>query len=105
MEASGSRVNFGGGGGQSEGGHALAVFHQEWKRGETGLDGQNGNRGGEEAVRDPPLDLSPVQEKGNPSPLIYLLSLHKSLLIPKETSRIHQFIQDHSRTWIGNLTN
>ena len=45
------------------------------------------------------------QEKGNPNPLIYLLSLHETLLIPKETSRIHQFIQDYSRTWIGNLTN
>ena len=45
------------------------------------------------------------QEKGNPNPLLYLLSLHKTLLIPKEPSRIHQFIQDHSRTWIGNLTN
>ena len=39
MEASSSRVNFRGGGGQPEGGHALAVFHQEWERGETGLDG------------------------------------------------------------------
>ena len=27
VETSSSRVNFGGGGGQSEGGHALAVFH------------------------------------------------------------------------------
>ena len=59
VETSSGRVNFGGGGGQSEGGHALAVFHQEWKRGKTGLDGQNGDRGGEEAVRDPPLDMSP----------------------------------------------
>ena len=59
VEASSSRVDFGGGGGQSEGGHALAMLHQEWKRGETGLDGQNGDRGGEEAVRNPPLDMSP----------------------------------------------
>ena len=64
VEATGSRVNFRGGGGQSKGGHALAVFQQEWKRGEAGLNGQNGNRGGEEAVRDPPLDLSPEGENG-----------------------------------------
>ena len=59
VEASSSRIDFGGGGGQSEGGYALAVFHQERKRRETGLDGQNGDRGGGEAVRDPPLDLPP----------------------------------------------
>ena len=39
VEATSSRVDFGGGGGQPEGGHALAVFHQEWKRGKTSLDG------------------------------------------------------------------
>ena len=58
VEPSSGRVDFGGGGGQPEGGHALAVFHQEWKRAETGLDGQNGDRGGEEAVGDPSLNLS-----------------------------------------------
>ena len=59
VEPSSSRVDFGGGGGQSEGGHALAVLHQEWKRGETSLDGQNEDWCGAEAVRDPPRDLSP----------------------------------------------
>ena len=58
VEPSSSRVYFGGGGGQPEGGHALAVFNQEWKPGETGLDGQNGDRGGEEAVGDPSLNMS-----------------------------------------------
>ena len=29
VETSSGRVNFGGGGGQSEGGHTLAVLHQE----------------------------------------------------------------------------
>ena len=56
VEPAGSRVDLGRGGGQSEGGHALAVFHQERKRGEAGLDGQNGDRGGGEAIRDPPLE-------------------------------------------------
>ena len=59
VEASSSRVDFGGGGGQPEGGHSLAVFHQERERGEAGFDGQDGDRGGGEAVRDPPLDTSP----------------------------------------------
>ena len=59
MEASRSRVDLRGRGGQPQGGHALAMFQQEWEGGETGLDGQNGDRGGVEAVRDPPLNLSP----------------------------------------------
>ena len=59
VETSSGRVDFGGGGGQSEGGHALAVLHQKRQGGQTGLDGQNGDRGGGEAVRDPPLDASP----------------------------------------------
>ena len=35
------------------------MLHQEREQGEAGLDGQNGDRGGVEAVRDPSLDLSP----------------------------------------------
>ena len=59
VEASRSRVDFRGRGGQSKGGHALSMFQQEWKGRETGLDGQNGDRGREEAIRDPSLDMSP----------------------------------------------
>ena len=59
VEPSSGRVDFGGGGGHSEGGHALAMFHQERKWRETGLDGQDGDRGREETIRDPSLDVSP----------------------------------------------
>ena len=59
MEASRSRVDFRGRGGHPQGGHALSMFQQEWKGGETGLDGQDGDRGREEPVRDPSLDMSP----------------------------------------------
>ena len=59
MKPTSSWVDLRGGGGQSEGGHALPMLYQQWEGRETGLDGQDGDRGGEEAVRDPPLDLSP----------------------------------------------
>ena len=59
VEPSGGWVDLRGGGGQSESGHALAVFHQEREGREAGLHGQDGDRSRGEAAGDPSLDASP----------------------------------------------
>ena len=59
VESPRSGVDFGGGGGWSQGGDALAVFYEEGEGGEAGLDGQNGDWSGGNAIRDPSLDVSP----------------------------------------------
>ena len=59
VEPACSRVYLRGGGGQPEGGHALAMLYQQWKGWEAGLNGQYGDRGGHKTVGDPSLNAPP----------------------------------------------
>ena len=59
VQAVRGRVDFGWGGGHSQGGHALIVFDQQGEGREVGFDGLNRDRGGREAVGDPSVDVSP----------------------------------------------
>ena len=53
------RIYLRGGRGQSEGGHALAVFYQQGERRKAGFDGQYRNWGRNKAIGDPSLNASP----------------------------------------------
>ena len=65
MEPASGRVDLGRGGGQPKGGHALAMFNQQWEGWEAGLNGQYGDGSGEGAVGNlsvhmPPEGVKPV---------------------------------------------
>ena len=94
-EAVDSELTFIGGGTEGEpgGGSDREAFIESGSEYiEEGGVGRGGSGGGGSKEGD-----SANREKGNPPPFIYSLRLHDTLIIHKETSRIHQFIQDHSR--------